>query len=386
MVLRGSVAKRIRAEEVAVFLADAITLVVVLVFVLAVDIAVRVKDGFLATDADNEPIPPDVTFDTEADQATDIGTFVPVLIVFVTGIVGPGLGFCVKNPVMSLFLVPDKVQAHPEEATVESDVNADTHLGMLFIQTRSINELEVQGRNEFAIDSVQRKESTGLDEPREIAIIKEAVVFRTVLDTSQGQRTFQVESVRNLEVETTVRLNDRSVGAFLSLVAAVFTHVAAVLLCDVHMQAPSVAVRDRTAQETVKVRHRFRNCSPFAAFTDDDIRQVLDQIGVNTAKETTDGNTRIRIVDIAKRNSENASEVRMLRIAVRSRLDILRIGTEFTNQVVGIEVDVCRVIKDAHVIHDVSRILTHRFDTSECCKGRPYTKDPKCGAHGGYSF
>ena len=114
VVLGGSVTKRIRAEEVAVVLADAVLLVAVLVCILVIDVAIRVKDGFLAANADNEPIPPDVTFDTEADQATDIGTFIPVLVVFVTGIVSPSLGFGVEDPVMSLLLVPDKV-LFPEE-------------------------------------------------------------------------------------------------------------------------------------------------------------------------------------------------------------------------------------------------------------------------------
>ena len=47
VVLGGSVSKRVRAEEIAVILADAILLVVVLVSILVVDIALCIKDRLL---------------------------------------------------------------------------------------------------------------------------------------------------------------------------------------------------------------------------------------------------------------------------------------------------------------------------------------------------
>ena len=391
MVLGGSISKRVCAEEVAIFLADAVLsalICFVLGFVLVIDIAICIKDGLLTANTDNEPIPPDITFDTEADHATDIGTFIPVLVVFIAGVIDPRAAIqgLVKEPVMSLSLVVDKVQAHPEEATVESDVDTDAHLSMLFIQTRSIDELEVHCRNEFAVNSVQSKERTGLDQPGEVAVVKEAVVFRTVLDTGQSKREFQVKVVRELEVHTTVCLHDRGKGVFLHLVITIFAHVATVLLCNIHMQAPGITVRERTAQETIEVRHRFRNFSARAIFANHDIRQVLDKFGINAAKETTDRNTGIRIVVFSDRNGENTAEIRVLRVEVLARFDILRIRTEFTNQVIGVEVDVCRVIENAHIIHDVGRVLTHRFNTGKCCKCRPNTKNSKCGANRSYGF
>ena len=51
--------------------------------------------------------------------------------------------------------------------------------------------LRVEGRNEFAVDSIQGEEGTGLDQEGEVAIIKEVLVFRTVLDTGQGRRNFK---------------------------------------------------------------------------------------------------------------------------------------------------------------------------------------------------
>ena len=334
MVLGGAVSERVRAEEVAVILADAVLLVSVLVKVLVIDIALCIKDRLLTANADHEPIPPDVTFDTEANHAADIGAIIPVLVVFVAGIIGPSLGICVKEPVVSLSLVPNEVQAHPEEATVESDVDTNANLSMLFIQARGIDELEVQSRDEFAVNSIQSKECTGLDQPREVAIVKEAVVFRTVLDTSQSQREFQIEVVGNLEVQTTVSLDDRSKSVLLDLVVAVFTLVATILLCDVNMQAPRVAVRERTAQEAVEVRHRFRNGSHRTIFTNHSVRQILHKFSIDTAKETTDRDTRIRIVVTADSDGEDTTEVRVLRIEVLTRFDILRIRTEFTNQIV----------------------------------------------------
>ena len=385
MVLRGTVSKRIRGEEVAIVLADTIMILGVLVSILVVDIALCIKDRLLTANTDHEPIPPNVTFDTEADHATNIGTVVPNLVVFVTGIVSPDTFFI--EPVMSLSLVIDKVQAHPEEATVESDVDTNANLSMLFIQTRSIDELEVQGRHEFAVNGVQSKECTRLDQPGEVAIVKEVVVFRTVLDTGQSKREFQVEVVRELEVHTTVSLHNRGKGVLGHLVVAIFTLVTTILRCNINMQAPGIAVRERTAQEAVEVRHRFRDISNFAIVTDDLVRQILHKFSIHTAKETTDRDTRVRIVVIANSNGENATKARMLRINVSTSLQIVvGIRAEFTNQVVGVEIDVCSVIKNAHIIHDVSGVFAHRFNTGERCKGRSDTKNSKCGTDRSYGF
>ena len=65
----------------------------------------------------------------------------------------------------------------------------------------------------------------------------------------------------------------------------------------------------------------------------------------------------------------------MLRILVFANRDVLRVRTEATNQVVRIKVDIRRVIEDTHIVHNVSRILAHRFNASESCEGGPHTED-----------
>ena len=72
----------------------------------------------------------------------------------------------------------------------------------------------------------------------------------------------------------------------------------------------------------------------------------------------------------------------MLRVLVRSNRDILRVRSEPADEEVRVEVDVCGVVKNTHVVHDVRGILTHGFDTGEGCKGRPDTEDTKCCTDG----
>ena len=109
MVVGSAISKRVRAEEVAVCVAEA-----TLALVLVVLVTARVEDGLLATDANHEPIPPDVTFDTEADLATDVAALVPSRIFVVLGVVGGFTRFVVDGPVVSLQLIPDEVDAQPE--------------------------------------------------------------------------------------------------------------------------------------------------------------------------------------------------------------------------------------------------------------------------------
>ena len=78
MVFVRTVSQRIGREERTVVLADAVA--GFCVGVLGIHVAVGVENLLLTTHADHEPIPPDVTFDTEADLAADIGALVPVRI------------------------------------------------------------------------------------------------------------------------------------------------------------------------------------------------------------------------------------------------------------------------------------------------------------------
>ena len=81
MVVRGAVSQRVRGEEVAIVAADA-----VLAGILRIDVALRVENGLLTADADDEPVPPDVAFDTEANHTANVTTLVPVRILGVLGV------------------------------------------------------------------------------------------------------------------------------------------------------------------------------------------------------------------------------------------------------------------------------------------------------------
>src|SRR5574344_322736 len=72
VVLRRSVPHGVRGEERTVIGAEA-----VLAFVAGIHFAFRIKYRFLTADADNEPIPPDVAFNTEAHHSADVLAFVP---------------------------------------------------------------------------------------------------------------------------------------------------------------------------------------------------------------------------------------------------------------------------------------------------------------------
>ena len=369
MVIGGAISKRVGREEVAAFHANA-----VLALVLFVLVTFGVEDGLLATDTDNEPVPPNVTFDTEADHAADVGTFIPVRVLVVACVVNRCARDVVKRPVVSPHLVPDEVAAQPEESTVESDVDAEANLGMLVFDTRSLNQLHGECRNEFTIESLEGEERTGLGQEAEVAVVKEVLVFGAILDTGQAEADFEIDVAAELEVETTISLHNGSERVGIDLVRTARSLVATILVGNVDVQAPGVAASQRTAQEAVEVRHRFRGTGHLAVFANHGRRQVHGEFR-DTSEEATDGKTRIGIVLVTQGDGEDSTKVREPRILVRAGRNVLSVRSELTNQVVRVQVDVRRVIKDAHVIHDIGSVLTHRFDTGECCECGSYAED-----------
>ena len=378
MVVRGAVSQRVRGEEVAIVAAEAIV-----AGILRVNVTLRVENGLLTANADDEPVPPDVTFDTEADHAADIATLVPVRIVFVLGVVEALARRIVERPVVGLQLVPDEVAAQPEEAAIQRDVDAEADLGVLVVDTRSLDEVHGERRDEFAVDRVKREERAGIGEEGEVTVVKEVLVFGAVLDTGKAEAELEVDAAAELEVQACVALHDGGKGILGHLVGTVLSHVAAVLVGDVDVQAPGVAVGKRAAQEAVKVRHGLGNLGRIVCrIANDAGRQILGERRC-TPEQATDGKTRVRIPLIAERNREDATEVRMLRVEVLPRLHVLRIRAEFTNQVVRVEIDVCGVVENAHVIHDVRSVLAHGFDTGKSRKGGTDTHDAERHANCG---
>ena len=369
VVIGSAVSQRVGRKEVAAFLADA-----VLADVLVVLVAFGVEDGLLTTDADNEPIPPDVTFNTKADQASDVGTFIPVRILDIACIIDGFAGVIVERPIMRAHLVPNEVSAQPEETAIKRNVDAKANLSMLVFDARSLDQFHGEGRNEFAIESLEGEERTGLGQEGEVAIVKEVLVFGTVLDAGQAEAELEIDVAAELEVQTTISLDDRRKSVCINLVGTARRFVATILVGDIDVQAPSVAANQRATQEAVKVRHGLGSLGQLAVIANHGCRQVTGKFR-NTAKETTDGKTRVGIVLVTQGDGENATKIREPRILVRTGRNILGVRTELTNQVVRIEVDVCRVVKDAHIIHDIGGVLAHGLDSGERRKGGPNTKN-----------
>ena len=146
------------------------------------------------------------------------------------------------------------------------------------------------------------------------------------------------------------------------------------------MQAPGVAAGERTAQETVEVGHGFGNNNVALGAGLHIVRQVHGEFRIHAAEQATDRELRVGVVVIAKRDRENATECRVLRILVAaSRHVVIGVGTETTDQVVGVKVCISRVVKDAHVIHDVGRVLAHGFHTSKSRECGTNAQDTESG-------
>ena len=167
VVIGSAIGQGVRAEEIAVFAADALT-----ASITCVHIALGIEDRLLTAYANHEPVPPDVTFDTEGDHTADVGTLVPMGVIFALGIIDRFTSFIIVVPVVSLQLVPDEVCAHPEEATVKSDVDTETGLSMLVLDTRSLHQLHREGGHQFAIQGIQSKERAGLGQEGEVAVVE----------------------------------------------------------------------------------------------------------------------------------------------------------------------------------------------------------------------